>query len=199
MIIYGWKEVWLKSEPVIEHCPNCKATNSLQIHLFQRYAHIFWVPTFPYNKNGATQCSNCGEVTNYRKLSPSLRLSYDNLKSNIKAPIWMFSGIGVIIIIGIVITLIGQQTSKRVSERVLQPKINDILEIKQKDGGYTLIKINEVTKDSIYFYPNKFQTDKSTGLSDLYDKGYDTVIYMIARKALLDMDKKDEVLDVVRH
>ncbi len=198
MIIYGWKEKWLKTEFLIEQCPNCNTTNSLQLHLFQRYAHIFWIPTFPYSKNGATQCAHCGQVVNYKHLSPSLRLSYDNLKSSAKAPIWMYSGLGLIVAIAIAITLSGQLRARRVSEMVLQPRVNDILEIRQTGGYYTLIKLYDVTKDSIYFNPNKFQTDKSSGLSELYTKGFDTLDYAMPRSTLIDMNEKSEIIDITR-
>jgi hypothetical protein len=138
-------------------------------------------------------------VINYKILSPSLRLTYDNLKAQTKIPLWTFSGLGVLALIIIAVTISSQKKLKKVNEMVLTPKTNDIVEIKQKDGSYTLLKINSVTSDSIYFFANKYQTDRAGALSELDGKSYDTITYSISRTMLIDMNKKDEVVDMVRN
>ena len=51
MIIFGsrTKAVWTGQEPTDVPCDSC-ARLALRPHVFQRYAHVFWIPMFPIDE-----------------------------------------------------------------------------------------------------------------------------------------------------
>jgi hypothetical protein len=69
------------------------------MHLFQRYAHVFWIPLFPIGKTGVSQCSHCKQILKLKEMPFALRLSYENMKSQTTTPFWVFSGSAVIAVI----------------------------------------------------------------------------------------------------
>lgn len=44
MIIYGKKSTQLVKEHLTDKCSNCGTQNSIDLYLFQNYAHVFWIP-----------------------------------------------------------------------------------------------------------------------------------------------------------
>ncbi len=199
MIIYGTKATLCKSEYIFEPCPNCRTANSMQMSVFQRYAHVFWIPFFPIGKTGVSVCSNCRQVLKLDQMPPSLRLSYDNIKTNTRIPIWTFAGV-ILVAIGVIAIIVSEkQKDEKVSKLILSPKKDDVFEIKLKDNEYTLYKVQMVVGDTTYFFANKYQTNQETGLSDLSAKEFDTsMIYGLSKSKLIEMNKNDEIIDIDR-
>ena len=198
MIVYGSKATLLKSEFISEPCPNCNTNNTMQMSIYQRYAHIFWIPFFPIGKIGVSACSNCKQVLKDKNMPASLKLSYENLKSQTQPPIWNFAGLGIVAVIAIAVTINDNQTKKKVSRLVLTPKPGDVLHIKEKDTSYTLYKLTKVTKDSVYLVTCKYQTDQESGLDDLEGKGFDTVENALSRSEFAGMNTDEKILDIDR-
>src|ERR1700753_1324743 len=94
MIIYGWKSSQVATEDLAESCPHCSSRNSLRLFVFQKYAHIFWIPFFPIGKYGATQCGHCKQVMRSKQMTPDVRLAYDNVATRTKVPYWTVVGLG---------------------------------------------------------------------------------------------------------
>ena len=198
MIVYGTKTTLLKSEITWDQCPSCGKANCVQMNVFQRYVHLFWIPFLPAGKTGVSQCTNCRQVLQLKQMPPSLKLSYDNLKTNTKTPLWNFIGI---VLIGLALagfSIQSKNQAERVSKMVLAPKAGDIFEIKLKEDVYTLFKVSKVTGDTVYVADNKYQTNQESGLSDLRNKDYETVVHSIMIAELVAMDKKDEIMDIDR-
>jgi hypothetical protein len=201
MIIYGTKAKLLKNEIANASCPNCNTANSIQMNVFQRWAHIFWIPFFPIGKAGVSQCLHCKQVLKLKEMPASLRLSYDNLKAQTKTPVWTFSGIGVVIVIGIFAYIHCKQNAERVNRWVLTPKKNDVYRVKLKNDHYTLYKVDHVVGDTVYLALNKYETDREEGLSDMAAKGdtaYDLAQQGLPKSVLADMAKEDRILDIDR-
>ncbi|GGA97126.1 zinc-ribbon domain-containing protein [Puia dinghuensis] len=99
MIIYGWKSIQLSREPVAESCPHCQNYNTLTVYVFQKYAHVFWIPFFPIGKTGASQCAHCKQVLKSKQMPPTLRLAYDNVATQAKTPYWTFVGVAILAVV----------------------------------------------------------------------------------------------------
>jgi len=198
MIVYGNKATLLKSEFISEPCPNCNTNNSLQMSVYQRYAHIFWIPFFPIGKIGVSACSNCRQVLKDKNMPASLKLNYENLKSQTQIPIWNFAGLGVVAVITLSVMISDNQTKKKVNNLVLAPKPGDVLHIKEKDTSYTLYKLTKVTKDSVYLVTCKYVSDQEDGLNDLAAKGFDTVENALSRAEFVGMNTNKKILDIDR-
>jgi hypothetical protein len=202
MIVYGTRATLRKTEYIFDACPSCRATNSVQVSVYQRYAHVFWIPFFPIGKTGISVCNSCRQVLKKDQMPAALRMSYDNLKSQTKIPVWNFTGLFLIAAIIIAVTVSQKQTAEKVTKLLSSPKINDIFSVKMKDDEYTLLKVKKVEGDTVYFFPNKLETNQESDLSNLFlkgDEGFDhTMTYGLARSTLETMNKKDEIIDIDR-
>lgn len=201
MIIYGIKAKLLKSEITSDTCPNCNTANSIQMNVFQRWAHIFWIPFFPIGKTGVSQCLHCKQVLKLKEMPASLKLSYDNLKVQTKTPVWTFAGCFLVAIIAIFAVIGEKQKAKKVNQLVLSPQKNDVFHIKLKNDHYTLYKVNKVSGDSVYLALNKYEVDREDGLDDIAAKGdtaYDNAQEGVAKPFLVEMAKEGTILDIER-
>ena len=198
MIIYGTNAKVIKTEAITEACPNCNTTNSIIINIWQKWAHIFWVPVLPMGKTGSSECIHCQQVLSLKKMPLILQISYENIKSQTSVPIWTFSGVGVIMLIGVAVTISNLHTANKVTKMIPTLKAGDILQVKLKENVYTLARVSRVKGDSVFLLPNQFQTDKATGINDLKSKGYETQEELLTTADLQEMNKKEQILDIER-
>ncbi len=126
MIVYGWNSKELKQAPFPGHiCPACGAENSF-IVVDASYFHVFWIPIFPYNKKLRIVCGDCGHTMKPKEVSQEVRQFAKQLKSKVKIPVWMFSGVGVVtllIVYGIISSFLNGQKEL---EMLNDPQVNDI-------------------------------------------------------------------------
>lgn len=201
MIIYGSKNKQLTNEVLFDKCENCGTQNAIELHVFQKYAHVFWIPIFPMGKTGLSQCNHCKQVLKLKEMPSSLKQSYENLKVKTKTPIWMFSGLLIIGFLIVFATYEGKQKDEKNAKLILTPLKGDIFEIRTKNSQYTLYKIEEVQADSVFLKINNYETNKISGLRDLKNKGndsYSTDVFGFSKAELKVMLDKGEILDIDR-
>lgn len=201
MIIYGSKSKELAKELLTDKCPNCGTQNSIEIHVFQKYAHVFWIPFFPVGKTGVSQCDHCKQILKLKEMPSSLILSYENLKAQTKTPVWMFAGLALVAVLITIGVIAGKNKDEKNAKLILTPQSGDIFEIKTNDNQYTLYKIDQVEGDSVFIRTNNFETNKSSGINDLKRKGdsaYSKEVYGFSKAALNQMLDKGEIMDIDR-
>jgi hypothetical protein len=201
MIIYGTKAKQVAKEIISEKCTNCGTQMSIDMHVFQKYAHIFWVPLFPIGKTGVSQCDHCKQVLKSNEMPSSIKIAYENLKGQSKTPIWMFSGLALIALIIISGTISSRNKDEKNAKLILAPQKGDIFEIKTKEKQYTIYKVDEVTTDSVFILVNSFETNLLKGLKDIKSKGESSFIndaYGFSKKELKKMLEDGEILDIDR-
>jgi hypothetical protein len=198
VVIYGSKATQLAKEIVTEKCPNCGTQNSIEMYVFQKYAHIFWIPLFPTGKTAVSECSHCKQVLKQKEMPASLKASYDNLKAQSKTPIWTFSGLALLAILISFGVYTDKQNDARNAKLILEPKSGDIFEIKTEDNNYTLYKVESVAGDSVLLAANNFETNKKSGLRDLKEKGFSSELYSYHKNELKTMLESGEIMDIER-
>jgi hypothetical protein len=201
MIIYGVKNKQLLKESVMDKCPHCGTQNNIDIHIFEKYAHVFWIPFFPTDKTGVSECKHCKQVLKLKEMPDALRNSYENLKPQTKTPIWMFSGLALIVAFVTIAIITGKQKDERNGQLIITPQKGDVYEIKTDDRNYTLYKIAEVQNDSVYIHPSNFQSNKASGLAELKRKGnsvYSEDLIGFSKTELKQMLDKGEIRDIER-
>jgi hypothetical protein len=198
MIIYGSKGKELANDIVTDKCENCGAQNQIHLHVFQKYAHVFWIPFFPIGKTGVSECNNCKQVLKLKQMPSALRMSYDNLKSQTKTPIWMFAGLALIAVLVISGVISDREKDKRNAQLFVAPKAGDIFEIKTKDNQYTIYKVYKVEGDSVFIQTNNFEVNTISGIADLKNKEYSDEYYGFSKTELKEMLKKGEIVDIER-
>ena len=199
MIIYGTRGKVLITEQVIEACPHCKTHNSLYISIVQRWAHVFWIPFFPIGKTGVSQCSNCKQVLKVKEMPAAIRMSYDNIKAQANTPVWAFSGIGVIAVVALAITLMNHQKGQKVTRMIPVLQKEDIIHLRLSDTTFTLAKVSRVKGDTVFLLYNKFVTNRFMEIGELKSKEFETQEERLSVADLKNMDNKGEVIDVERN
>jgi hypothetical protein len=199
MIVYGSRSKELAKDILTDLCPNCGKQNSIDMHVFQKYAHVFWIPIFPMGKTGVCQCDHCKQVLSLKEMPASLVISYNNLKEKAKTPIWMFSGLALLAILITIGIISGKKNDEKNAKLILSPKAGDIFEIKVSDNQYTLYKVNEVLGDSVFVQINDYETNKVTGLNDLKKEAYSEEVMGFSKAELKQMLEKGEIIDIERN
>jgi len=201
MIVYGSRTKQLAKEIIIDKCPNCGRQNSTELHVFQNYAHVFWIPFFPTGKTAVTQCDHCKQVLKPKEMPSSIKSTYENIKSQTKTPIWTFSGLALLAVLISIGVVSAQQNNKKNAQLILSPQSGDVFEVRTKDSQYTLFKVDDVKGDSIFVRINQYETNKISGLSDLKRKGdvaYSEENFVFLKAELKEMMSKGEILDIER-
>ncbi|MFN8438321.1 MAG: zinc-ribbon domain-containing protein [Cytophagales bacterium] len=171
MLVYGTKSTLILADQTNEKCSSCGHENCVQMYIHQKYFHIFWIPLFPYKKTAITQCTHCKKALEKKEFSSNLNFYYEKLVTKAKTPIWTFSGLA--ILAGLITwgTIVGKQNEAKHLEHIEHPLVNDLYKIKTETNQYTVYKVSKVSKDSVYYFVNQFETNKYSGLSDIISKG----------------------------
>jgi len=99
MVIIGHKSILLASEPLKNLCSACSSMQQHELQIYQKYVHLFWIPFLPAGKTGYCECKQCGKVEKQDEIDSNLQDQCYNLKQQVKAPIWMYSGAVIIILL----------------------------------------------------------------------------------------------------
>lgn len=200
MIFYGTRATSLGEENINETCPACGTPNSVHMAIFQKYAHIYWIPLLPYKKTGATVCTHCKQSLDLKQMSPAFIEKYERLKATKSTPIWTFSGLGIIGLLIVVGIVSSKMTDSKVQRLIKEPKPGDVYEL-FIGSKYTLMKVKEVNGDSVWCVESQYEAEYSSGLSKIKEKGeeaysQDEVLYTKAR--LAEMAAHSDIQDIER-
>lgn len=198
MIIYGSRNIELAKEHILDKCPHCGTSNSIDMHVFQKYAHVFWIPFFPMGKTGVSQCDHCKQILKVKEMPDSLRQSYENLKTSSKTPVWTFAGIALVVGLITLGIISDKKNDEKNAQLITAPQTGDIFEIKIKERQYTVYKVKEVSKDSVYLLVNNYEVNKRSGIDELKSKDYATDVYALSKGELKKMFDSGEIIDIER-
>jgi hypothetical protein len=202
MIIYGARSTKTGHHDLFgTKCSHCGNANTLELYTFSRYAHIFWIPLFPFKKDAVTQCNHCKQILSKKEFNAELLDKYNEVKANTKTPYWQFAGL-VLIALGIVAGVYGEaQNNKEDNSFLTAPKSGDVYQVKTFGGNYTLYKVASVTPDSVYVMPNQYEVNKISGLrkSDMTDPAnFITDESELLAFSIKDLAKKKEAGEILR-
>ncbi len=200
MIIFGSRAAHVGTKSLKNStCPSCGQQGTLNLSIFRKHAHIFWIPMFPYSKKGVTQCSHCKHVMEKKQMPERIRLEYDKFKSEAKGRIWQFSGlllVGVLVVFGF---FQNKQDEQNEQAYLNAPQRGDVYYQKLDNGHYTTMRVTELDRDSIILELNAYEIDK---ISQVYkiekDENYDSEKYAVHKADLMDMYESDEIYRIRR-
>jgi len=199
MIVYGTRSKEIAKEPLTDKCANCGASNCLDLYIFQKYAHVFWIPFFPIGKTGISQCDHCKKIWKQKEMPPNLSAHYDSIKKSAKTPLWMFSGLALVAFLLVLAIITEKKKDEKIAKLILTPAQGDVYEIRTKDNQFTLFRIEKVWGDSVYVVTSNYQTNKRTGLSELKNKAFSDEWIGIAKTELKQMLEKSDIIDIDRN
>jgi len=181
MIFYGTRSKHIISKKAPGTCASCEK-NDLYFTVYATYAHIMWIPFFPFGKNIYSYCGHCQNQLELREMSQDLRLKAKDIKSQTSYPKWYYSGIvlATFLIAGSV--FVERNQKQQIPEYIKAPQVNDIYYIEEKFNEYSSFKVERLDSDSLYVYWNNFYVKKSYDIKDIdISKNYDTKAWGISR------------------
>lgn len=201
MIFYGTQGSQINSERTKGiKCDNCNEIVPHNISVYGQYGYLYWIPVFPTTKKVFSECSNCNVTQDFKGMNEQLRRTSAEIKRNTKTPIWYWSGLGIIAILISIGYYFSLEHDKDVINYIKNPVAGDVIEYKvQETGYYSTLKIESVTKGSIFVIQNNYETDKMSGVSDINkSKNYSTPAYGVGRNQIQALFDDDIFYDINR-
>lgn len=141
----------------------------MKYSVFGKYTHVYWIPLFPFGKITAAECNSCKKTYEYKDLPQSIqtKLDRDKEKYGIKTPIWMFSGL-FLILGGIGYGFYSSdKTDRETAEYIKNPTKGDLYYVKLVDGFYTAATVISTDKDSVYLRYSNLETDQESSVDEI--------------------------------
>ena len=200
MIIYGTRAAHIKTKELPNVvCKDCGTKGSIRMSLFRRHAHVFWIPLFPLNKIGVSECQHCKSTLRPKEMPEALNREYDNLKMENKGPLWQFSGLFLIAILIVWISYSSGQDKKLEMQHIKNPEVGDVYRYKLETGRYSTFKVAQISEDSVFLFPNEFEITKRSKVYKI-DKAenYSDSALGFTRQEILDFYDSGYIYDVDR-
>lgn len=180
-------------------CPSCETQTSMAYAIFGKYAHIYWIPTFPVGKENVLECDHCKKTFTLKELPEQIKHKFNLEKQGSGFPIWYFSGIAIIASIIAIGAYVSKQDDADDINYINSPQIGDVYSIDNGENSYSAMKVYEVTADSVYVLLNDYEIDKKNAIDEI-DKTeyYTTEKYSFSSKDILNMFNEETIFEVDR-
>lgn len=181
-------------------CPSCKKFGTLNAGLVSRYAHIYWIPLFPYQKLAVVQCANCRASWEGQALPAELTEDVQAAKSQAHHPYWTWSGLVLIVVLAVAGVVAGLRDTRTDDTYLESPRAGDIYTVRLDSADqYSLLKVRQVSGNSVELVANEYQTSDSSPINSLNEPAkYSQEPFVVTRFDLQIMRRKGELTDVDR-
>ncbi len=106
---YGTKRVLVSvHDPYPFQCPNCKQLGTVDFAIYSEYYHFYYMPVFPFEKDGYAKCDSCEFHINSIKFNRLTKEEFKRIKKQYKHPFYTYIGITLLLspfIIGLALLL----------------------------------------------------------------------------------------------
>ena len=202
MIIYGTNGAHMRTTPLPGvACPGCTASNTLQLSVFSRYVHLYWVPLFPLNKPTVARCGHCQQTWEGKAISAELRAPALALKQATRIPLWHWSGVAAVVTFMGWGALESTRSNREGTAYLAQPQVGDIYTVRATDDdpNYSLLKVVAVKGPTVDVVPNDYQIDNSHPIEALNaPANYNKESFPLTQFELQIMRNKGQLTDVDR-
>ena len=201
MIIYGTNGTHLRTDALPSPaCPACGTGNALRTSVFSRYAHIYWIPLFPYTKLAVVQCGACQTTWDSKALPTEVGPAVLALKRRANTPAWTWAGLGLVALLLSGSTLYGIQDTHDDDALLTAPRAGDIYTVHTDSANmYSLLKVCQVGGNGVELVANDYETPDSHPISALdVPEKYSKEPFVITRLDLQIMRRKGTLIDVDR-
>ncbi|HEU5290386.1 MAG TPA: zinc-ribbon domain-containing protein [Cyclobacteriaceae bacterium] len=201
IILFGSRTGHVKTLKVPGNCKNCATSESVELIVYQRFAHIFWIPVFPIRKIYTTQCYKCKASLVESEIKDSYLSIYQQARKSVSTPFWSFTGPILFGSLVLLITVLGYFKEIKKEFMIHDPQSGDVYKYKLESGEYSLLKVSEVTGDTVYVFMNSYSTYRPTGITKLMNQGrinYSKEAVPKLRSDLIRMFENGEILDIER-
>lgn len=194
MVFYGTNSSNIKTGKIRNvSCPNCEKNTEMNYTIFGKYFHLYWIPFFPIGRVNIIECNNCKATYDLKDVDATIinKFQQEQDRNPTKTPIKLFSGLFLIVAIGIGIYGYDLQEDNNSANYAKNPKVGDVYfyEIPDMKGHYTTMKLSKITKDSIFCMGNNMEIDLKSDIDKILDDKNYTYPDKYSRKELLDLNK----------
>jgi predicted RNA-binding Zn-ribbon protein involved in translation (DUF1610 family) len=178
MLIWGTRAKLLLSKLILFKCANCGEQNQL-FCIFQKYLHLFWIPTIPFGKETILECQNCKKVLEKHEFSAELKTALNLENTTPSAPFWMYSGLALIVFFSVYFYIEDLKTEQQTKIYISAPAKGDVAILKT-EGKYGIIKLQLINENEIQFFASKYlynsvskakkSLEKDSSQSDFFSK-----------------------------
>lgn len=203
MVLIGTNETCVLKGKISEiECPNCNSNSSIDYSIFTRYASLTLIPLFPVGNLINIECNNCSREIDFEDLDENtkIKLIDENKKTNKRRPIWLFSGI-IILICFIAFYFVNlSQTDSETKVFIKTPAFGDVYNIKSSNGYYSTMRIDKVTNDSVYLTQNDYNVYLQSEIENINKtENYTNRKINYSKKDLLKLFDNDEIFSITRN
>ncbi|MFT5913615.1 MAG: hypothetical protein ACJAWV_002678 [Flammeovirgaceae bacterium] len=201
MIVYGWNSKLLKEGEMKSTCLDCEHEGQL-IAVHGSYAHVFWIPFFPYKKSSVKVCPNCQKVTESKHMMQEEKAQHKALRSATPFPKWMFSGLALVAVLIVTIGFTSYQSDLEKENFVANPKVGDVYNMKDLSGvgeyDYYFMKVIGIEDDSLNISPSE-STYNMPSSKMLSGDEFLPISYNIHKSEVLSYSESGELIDIYRN
>ena len=201
MVFYGTNGTHLRTEALPQvACPACGTSSSLRASLFGRYAHLYWVPVFPYAKLVAVQCGSCQTTWESKALPATVAPAVQDLKQQTQQPYWTWAGLSLLLLAAMFGFLHSIRDMRPDETMLSSPRAGDIYTVRTDSANmYSLLKVQQVSGNSVALVANEFHSNDSSPINSLNaPEKYSKEPFIITRLDLQIMRHKGDLTDVDR-
>lgn len=202
MILYGTKATSIKTGQIRNvDCPDCQTNCSMNYNVFGKYGHVYWIPFFPVDRITLTECNSCKKTFEYKDLPENVKNKFkkEREREPLRYPIWMFTGIFIIIGLFGFGYYSSRQTDADNAQFIKNPKVGDVYHIKLGNGRYTTARVDKVSRTDVYLTNNDYETNLTTGIDEIdVAKNYTTSKDTVSILALQDAFKAESIIEINR-
>ena len=110
---YGSKKILIGVyDPYPFQCPGCKELDTVDMAIYCEYYHFWYIPIFPYEKDGTAKCSNCDFKVNSVKFNKNTKELFQQIKKKFRYPFYTYIGAFILclpFILGILFSLFSKK------------------------------------------------------------------------------------------
>jgi hypothetical protein len=202
MVLIGTNETCILNGTISNiECPNCNFHSALNYSIFTRYTSLTLIPLFPVGNTINIECNNCSKEIDFDDLDENTKtkLIDENKKTKQKRPIWLFSGIIILICFIAFYSISYFQTDNEAKVLIKKPTFGDVYNLKFSNGYYSTMRIDKITNDSVYVTQNDYNVYLQSEVEEINKtENYTNRKINYSKKDLLKLYDNDEIFSITR-
>lgn len=140
-------------------CPNCDATDQIEIHKVIDVIHFMYAPIIPTRIENIIHCHACGYEFSIKGLNKESKKYWKSFKSKKWTPIWFFSGPIFIVLIFAYSSYSQFKNENEMLERLQSGNQNQIIEYEMENGSFSTMKTIKINDNEVWLFYNNFHIE----------------------------------------
>lgn len=197
MIVYisGTYQISIHSyRPKEIKCYNCNASSQIIVEKKVSVYHLMYIPISPYKTKNIFTCTSCNNEFEPKDLKSENKTYYKNFKSKKWIPIWLFSGV-IIILFGIGYFAVNQiKKNEEKLSKLTNGDQTQIIQYEIDNGNYTTLRTIKITSDFVWLNYNEYEIEKYDFIYQIGGEGnYSTDTVKVDIKIIKELFKQGKV------